>query len=555
MSTAANHIERLRFATLNREASLDVAAWIQDNTTIGGQPFSFKGREFQEHIARDRSKEINVQKPSQVGVSELSARMALAMTSVVTPLTVIYTLPTSSFGATFMRTRIDPIIASSPKLKQSLSKTLDNAEVKCFNGESYLYVRGAASSNAPISIPADCLIHDEQSFCDQEVLTQYQSRLTASKWRLIRRFSTPTLPNYGIDREMKQSRRFFNMVKCSHCNHHFYPSYYDHVKIPGYSGDLAEINKATLARIRWREAKLLCPKCGREPDLSPKYRGYVQENDEDLVAAGYYISPFDAPTIITPDYLVQASTRYKRRADFDNFNLGITFDDKEATLSREDFTGRFQHILPVGTTVMGMDAGGTYHVVVARVGGYGDLQVMHTERVPQGLIRQRYRDLRREFRPACTVCDAYPHSETVMAMQAEDPNLYAGVYVRSKSMVTHTVSDKEEDFDEGMDFQRQVNINRSRAFDAYMTHIRDGKVVWSATEEEELIIAHHCDMKRIQIFDGDSGEMSYTWQKNTGEDHYHHAHLYAFIAAKIRGLSSMSAHMPFFAGARINYHR
>ena len=90
------------------------------------------------------------------------------------------------------------------------------------------------------------------------------------------------------------------------------------------------------------------------------------------------------------------------------------------------------------------------------------------------------------------------------------------------------------------------------AFDAYMTHIRDGKVVWSATEEEELIIAHHCDMKRIQIFDGDSGEMSYTWQKNTGEDHYHHAHLYAFIAAKIRGLSSMSAHMPFFAGARIN---
>lgn len=549
MSIISEHLERVHLAVLRRGSMSTLCKWIKDNTFIGGRPFNFVDHEYQEAIITDTSQEVNVRKCSQVGVSEVSARLVLAMVNVVRPFTAIYVLPTAIFARTFAKTRFDPIISGSKVIKENVDSINNGSELKQF-GDSFLYIRGAASSNAPISIPADAIISDETDFSDQETLTQYTSRLTHSSWKILRRFSTPTIPGYGIDLAFRTSRRFFNLCKCNHCNHWFNPSYFDHVKIPGYSSPLGDITKQILGRIEWQKAALLCPKCGQIPSLQVEHRQYVCENPEDkYVAAGYQVSPFDAPNIIKVSELVKVSGDYARKQDFANFALGLPMEDKEATLSREDLEGLFVESGSVSGAyyVMGVDVGNTYHMEVAAVFPDGISIIVHAERVPMGQARERYHQLRRQYRVVCSVIDSLPHSETVMALQAEDPNLFAAVYVKSKTVVTHTVVDKEKDPDLAIEYVRQVNINRNKALDAYMDAIRARSILICNSDEREHIIAHHTSMKRIKMFDHDTGEMSFNWQKTDGNDHYHHTGLYTWVAGKIRGVSRPTVQLPIFS--------
>ena len=542
----SNHLNRMRTAVLKKHSAATIAKWVTENTTYAGQPYSYVDHEYQERILSDTSQDKAIRKCSQVGLSECSSREALALVSVLSPYTVAYTLPTAHFAGIFAKTRIDPIIRGSQALKSAVHKTTDNNEVKQF-GDSFLFFKGAASSNAPISIPCDHLFHDEVDFSDQEVLGQYTSRLTHSKWKRTTKLSTPTLPGFGIDKAFQGSRRHWNLVKCSHCGQWFMPDYYKHVKIPGFTGDLREINKQALTKIRWQEAIVACPYCGNEPSLQPEFREWVCENpDENHVCAGYQVTPFDAPNIVQAPHLIKASTTYDRIQDFQNFNLGLPAEDKEATLLRTDFDGMFinDQASSAVAYVMGVNVGNVYHFMVGAVDAWGDIYVVLKEQVPMGKAKERYFELRQKYRVVCTVIDSGPHAETVMSIQDQDPSCYASVYMRSKSILTHNVVNKEENPDSGQAFVRQVNVNRSRALDAYMNFIREGHLRVRSCPLDELFIQHHTDMKRIKVFDNDSGDMAYAWQKNTGEDHSHHAMLYLYIASKIKGVGRPTIILP-----------
>jgi hypothetical protein len=169
------HVERVRTAVLKSHTAASIAKWIVEKTTHAFMNYSYHNHEFQERILSDTSRETNVRKCSQIGVSEVSVRKALALVNILNPYTVAYTLPTAKFAGTFVKTRIDPVIEGSKTMMSNVHSTNNNSDVKQF-GASFLYIRGAASSNAPISIPCDHLIHDEYDFSDQEVLGQYISR-------------------------------------------------------------------------------------------------------------------------------------------------------------------------------------------------------------------------------------------------------------------------------------------------------------------------------------------------------------------------------------------
>lgn len=537
-SLIKHHLERLKSATTNRHTAGSLPEWICEHTYIGGDRYSFANHEYQERILRDESREIVIRKCSQVGLSETSARMALALCAVIPNFTVGYTLPTAGFATTFMRTRIDPVIQSSPYLSDMIHTTTDNAEVKRL-GDSYLYLKGSQSSNAPISVPMDMLIHDELDFSDPEVISQYQSRLTHSRHKRKIKLSTPTVPGRGIDKEFQRSRRWFNLVKCSRCGHWFTPDFYRHVKIPKFTGDLREITKANLHKYDYSRAYVECPACGGAPSMQPDYREWVLENPDDyFLAAGYQVSPFDAPNIITPGYLIEASTQYKRRIDFENFSLGLPAEDKESTLLAEELKAVIVQMSPGGLgRVMGLDMGMECHCVIADVTWDGQLIIVHSEVIPVGKVRERRKELARQFGVRMTVVDSQPYTETVLAMQQEDMNLYGAVYTRSKSIETYTVKDQEADDEKGRSEVRQVNINRDKAFDALMEDIRSGRVYKVSDENDELWVTQLTDMRRMKEWTADA-EMSFVWRKSEdGNDHFHHATLYCRIASQIIGVS------------------
>lgn len=533
-----HHLERLKTATIKKHSAASIPEWVTENTFINGANYSFKDHEYQEKILRDESQEVNIRKCSQVGLTEVSTRLALALCNVIPGYTVAYTLPTASFAATIMRTRIDPIVEGSPYLAASVHKTTDNSEVKRF-GDSYLYLKGCQSTNAPISVPCDHLIHDEIDFSAPETISQYQSRLTHSKWKRKTKLSTPTVPKRGIDYEFQRSRRHFNMVKCNHCGNWFMPDYFEHVVLPGYDGDLRTLTKHTLHKYDYRQAYVACPSCGKAPDLSPEHREWVCENPDDrYVAAGYQVTPFDAPGFITPGYLIEASTQYKRYIDFINFNLGLPAEDRESTLLEEEL--RAILIESCGNPVnyvMGLDMGMECHCIIAAPTWDGELTIVHSEVIPVGSVRERRRELARAYRVRMTVVDSQPYTETVLAMQQEDINLYGAVYTRSKSIETHTVKDQEKDEDLGRSEVRQVNINRDKAFDALMDAIRTQRVHKVSDKNDDLWVVQLTDMRRMKEWTADA-EMSFVWRKSEeGNDHFHHATLYAWVAAQIMGVS------------------
>ena len=55
--------------------------WINKNTTIGGVPFTCDRYPFQKEILNDMSLELHCIKPSQIGLTEVQLRKALAFTA------------------------------------------------------------------------------------------------------------------------------------------------------------------------------------------------------------------------------------------------------------------------------------------------------------------------------------------------------------------------------------------------------------------------------------------------------------------------------------------
>lgn len=549
------HVERLKAAVLQGHTLATLADWIQRHTFLRGQPFTFLNHEFQLRIASDSSRGVNVRKCSQIGLSELSARLALATCSVLSGSTFIYTLPTAAFAKTFAKTRMDPIIATSPALSAAANSITNNSEVKQFN-DSFLFIKGTVGQAAAISVPADGLFHDEVDFSDLAVLSNYESRLTHSPHKLKRKFSTPTVTGYGISAEMDASRRFWYMVKCNHCGEQFVPNYLAHVRIPGWDRAMKEITRDRLPHIAYQQAELHCPSCDAVPSLQPEHREWVLENNsENHEAAGYQIQPFDAPNIISIPDLVVASTKYERHVDFVNFALGLPAEDKESTLTKADIDACYVEGAQPGffTNVMGIDMGLICHVVVAGVDPYGRLMVVHTERVPLAQLETRKQELGVRFQVRLTVMDSQPYADTLMRLQAKDSNLYGAVYVQSKDLAIYTVKkleDQEEgDADErkvraGEEQVRQVNINRNRAFDGLMEAIRSLNVLLVEDANRPIVTAHLQDMKRIRDFSSDK-EVTFVWRKSTkGEDHFHHALGYAFVAAKMRAVAGSSIVLP-----------
>lgn len=548
-STFRHHVERLKAATLNKFTASSIPEWITRHTFIGGEPYSYVDHEYQEKILRDMSQEVVVIKPSQVGVSETSIRLALALCAVQRGYTVAYTLPTAGFAGTFMRTRVDPVIQSSPYLSSLVHSTTDNSEVKRL-GDSYLYLKGAQSANAPISVPCDHLIHDELDFSDPEVISQYQSRLTHSKYRRKTKLSTPTIPGRGIHKEFQRSRRHYNLVKCDHCNHEFVPDFHDHVKIPGSETiELRGVRKEHLKTLDYRNAYVECPRCKKKPSLQVAHRVWVCENPEDnFIAAGYQVSPFDAPNLITPGYLIESSTQYKRYTDFENFGLGKPAEDKESTLTYEDLDSLIIESIGVhayGSYIMGMDMGLLCHCLVGFITHDGFLIIVHSEIIPVHNVRERRKELARFYRIKMTVVDSMPYMETILSMQKEDQNLYGAVYVRQRGLELYRIKEQAENAEEGLPAVRQVNINRDKVLDNLMLLIREKLLLKVSDARDDLWKAHLCDMKRMREWTVDQ-EMSFVWKKSEeGNDHFHHATLYLWMASQLVGVSGSSVHMPF----------
>ena len=534
-----NHMTRLKTG-LSAQSHGSICSFLTEHTYLAGKRFTFDGHEYQKKILEDGENDIVILKSAQLGISEMSSRLAIAKTALVRGFNTMYTLPSATAMQKFMKTRIDPVITSSPYLRSIVSKDVNSSIVKQF-GDSFLYGSGSSVDTQAISVPIDLLVQDEVNNSNPNVLTLFESRLIHSKYKQIIRLSTPTIPNFGIDAFYKMSRRHLAFVKCCHCNEWFYPEYHDHVKIPDFNEELDKLTKAHFSDpdFRWAEAAVCCPKCCKPVDLSAEHRNWVCENPDDkFVSAGYRISPFDCPDNITAADLVSSSVRYARRQDFFNQRLGVSLEDSESSLSMSELQHNIISAGPVGAyaNVMGLDMGSVCYATIATVLPDNHLVIVKVEAIPMHLVIERRAQLEREYRVRMTVVDIAPYGETVWRMQQGSPNVFAAVYTRSKSIDLFKVRDEDENRDKARASIKQVNVARDRVFDLIMMLLRSGNIKKVSCDSDVTWAQHLTDQKRVREFDND--ELVFVWRKSSGTDHWHHSLLYTLVASRMLGVSS-----------------
>ena len=532
-------LHRIRTAVRSTYGLTNLDEWICKNTYLDGKPYSFNNYEFQIPIIKDTSKTSICVKPAQVGISELSYRLAIAACCVMDNFNLIYTFPSSSDASKNATTRIDPMIESSPEVKRLTNSNLNNSETKQFGKNSFMFFKGTFSQTQALSTPANMVIHDEWDKSDTTQGSVYVSRLQNRPDKLRRIFSTPTIADYGVSKEAKTSNRKLHMAKCDHCNHIFLPDYYENVKVPDWNKSLDEITKANIHLTRWREARLICPSCGRDPDLHHSRMEYVTENpQENHAATTWFVSPFSAHRIITPSYLVQASTLFAKKSEFINQSLGLTAEEKnEAILDSDiDEAQRFPDLQSSEFHVMGSDMGLTCHICVGRLATDGTFLIVHREKVHYTMFEEQSARLAARFRVVLHVMDTQPYVDLVTRITKKRPHNWGAMFVTTKTPQMFTLAEQEEDVKAGKMDLRLVKVNRTASLDALLTVIKAGQLAIQSSELDDEYKAQMLTLKRLQKFTKDN-ELTYAWEKTGDEnDHFHFATLYLYVATQMRGM-------------------
>lgn len=532
------HISRLR-ASLAAHSPDTICDFITQHTYLKGKKFSFEGHEYQREILQDPAQTIVISKGAQLGISELSTRLAVARCALIDGFTTIYTLPTATSSKNFMQSRFDLLIEGSPYLKDLASRDVDNTSMKKL-GNSWLYCKGCANTGSALSVPADMLICDEVDESSSDILTLFDSRLIHSSYQLRVFLSTPSIPQYGISLMFDQSKRKFNMCQCGKCNEWFIPDYHKHVVVPGFNDDLDKISKRHFAdpKFRWMEAYIACPKCGSSVDVHHVKRQWVVENPDDaFIDSGYQISPFDCSSV-TPAAIVRSSVNYEKLSHFYNQRLGKSMEDRESSLLLEDLQNAIIRDNPVGaySYVMGLDTGSTCWATIAAVMPDQTMIIVKVEAIPLHKALERTVELQRQYKLRMIIVDRGPLTELVYQIQQKVRNSFAAVFVMSKDIELFKVKDRDPDKDAGVEGMRQVNIAKDACMDIIMSQIRSGQIMKVSDENDDQWCLHLMDNKRVQQFKND--ELVYTWVKTQKVDHWHMALVYAFVGSRILGVSS-----------------
>jgi len=562
-------LERVKLSA-SQNRSLDfLPEWLCENTAHpmnSSKKWSFEDHEFQIDIARSTSHRQTVKKCSQVGLSELAARKALALATLRQGIQLIYTLPTGAFAQMFAKTRIDPIIENSPAISAIADPDTNNTKLKRI-GSSFMHFVGTYSASAPISIPASYVISDETDFSDQSVLSEFNSRLGHQKESesFNIKFSTPTVEGYSVSAEYDLSSQARYGVQCTHCNKWQIPDFLDHVVIPNNDKPIRELNRHDIAAmdILLGKAYLSCPGCKKdltEALLNPERRGWVHKfPDKQKDHEGFQVVPFDVAAVNPVSRTLRQLLDYKRIGSWYNFKLGETYSDDTTKFNIQVMKNNtvVTSKLGVSGAVMGVDVGKISWVMVAvpftntSTGDVEQLDVIDlividtTKLGPDESLGKEIVKIANKYFVSVVVVDAAPDFTTAQHVHKLylTGQAYGNYYVNDSTFAKDMSHWKVDD-------RKGVCLSaRTASIDDLCDNVNSGRVKFPVSKHMETVYTHFDALKRVEGPDGTDAR----WVKrDKAEDHWCHTGNYTLLAAQIAskgGLSSVFRIVPSISSA------
>lgn len=522
---------------------MTLGEWMCRNTHMRGRPFTFDRYPFQKQIADDLHGNMDVIKPSQIGLTECQIRKSLGFITRNQGTTLIFTFPKEQMFKKQSTTRIKPLVDEEAVFNlETRSGDKPTRSMGLYQiGSSFMHVTGATEGDAT-SISADVVMNDEVDLTDQNMLALFNSRLQNSDHKINQRFSTPTFSNYGIDKGFQGSDQHQYLCRCSACNHWNWPQFSrSHVEIPGLSDDVADFTEIDTAMIDEGlidlvNAYVKCEKCHAPLDLgNTELREWVPKYPSRTHHRGYQVHPFSTDRLGV-DYIITQMLKYSQRGymrGWYNTVLGQAFTDGNSRLSTSDieqmFTG--QPSVPsadiIAPTWIGIDMGQTCHVIVAQGEDVESLHAIRFEEVPVQRIEAYVEELLATYNVIGGACDRHPYTPTADAIWALSQGRIVPVEYRGQKAINLVKDQLTEQV-------THVQANRTLLIDDFVRVVRQKRFRASGYGTQRAIIIEHLrDMVRDE-----NPEEEAKWVKLTGNDHFFHAGAFLLAGVKIKGVQT-----------------
>ena len=497
--------------------AIDAWLWIRNGKIrLESSDYEFSGHEYQVDW-------LQCEFPKQV--FKKGAQMAATTTQVLKRLHgmihgkykqgVLYLFPTRDDVTDFSKGRFQPIISNNPQIAKYVQDT-DASNIKKI-GNCMLYLRGARSSqriegiketsSQLKSIPVDCIVFDEKDEMSPGMVQLALERISHSEIQEEISLSTPTIPDYGIDRDYELSDKRVWMIKCHRCGHETCLE----LEFPEC---LIELRDGTVRRI--------CMKCKNE--ISPVHGHWVAQNpsrSKDLV--GWWIGQLNS-RYVNPKLILEL---YKNPPNGNltevyNSKLGMAYVAAENRLTKGDvYACCGKDASPVeiqNTCAMGVDVGAVLHVVIGYPRGDGRFRIIYVGRVSSF---EDVHDMAKKYNVKCAVIDMEPETRKARDFAKNEPySVYLCDY-QDRLKSSQKIDERE----------RLITVRRTETLDnVHSVFTNTGRMELPRRNAElEQYATEMSNIAKVLQEDEVTGSKRYVYTK-LGAEHYYHATNYFLLA-------------------------
>lgn len=435
---------------------------------------------------------------------------------------------------TFYKTRIVPEF-SDGYYASLVDKAHEMSQEQMKIRNSTLIFRSSSKAGSLEGIDSDYFSLDEYDRIDSTAEQSALEAMSSSKYGFMRRWSTPTSPNYGIHKLYLESDKRRWEQKCEHCGKYQVLDYEANIKQTRSDGvDL--IGKVILPGT----FEFVCKYCGMPMDRWYGGRWNITDPSQGRTH-GYSISQMDA-VWISADKLKEKEMNSPSKQFFYNYTLGLPYEDKSAKFFSTDVTSnqverrRLNYREDYQYIACGIDWGTYYHhLVTLGIGENGRIDVLDLYKVQtsKGVehIEQDLNTLMRRiqaFNPNIILADVGFNGNYVDKLTARfGKGVVYGVNVRSAK----SNGDYNAHFNEG---SSTVTIDKLTQNMIMMSRMKRGDYTFYSPMDEDLdLFIKHWDNVIIRTDeDVDDNTHAIKLVKNIlrkGDDHFAQASVYANV--------------------------
>lgn len=374
--------------------------------------------------------------------------------------------------------------------------------------------------------------------------------MSSSKYKIVNRWSTPSIDNFGIDGLFQQSDQRHYLHKCTRCNHWNQMKYEDYnSQNLEKSGNILCVNPDGIDKLAKTVVEgsfqYVCQKCGKPLDrwYNGEWVAKYPSRTPNLTTGvrGYFIGSMNA-VWVSLDTLKTKELEAKSKQSFYNYTLGFPYTDSSISVNPNDvldnvYQGAYKKNREGYKFVAcGIDWGSPSWVTLYGITPNGQIELMNLSYLEKptmsdiGGIGSDLESLRlflKPYDPDIIVADVGDSGDKItrlMKMYGKD-KVFGCIYKSTPRSTGELVPNWQDN-------KHTVSVDKLMQHKRFITKMKEGEIrfpdVYKVSKLMQEFVYHWQNVKIRTEEDLKTGEL-YEVITAAGDDHYASSSIYAFL--------------------------